>query len=122
MEISGVKENIVRETPLVPEKRPAEKPVPPKREEPVPAPKEVPKVDLAKNEKAVEALTEHLNTLMKSMSYSLQFTVDRERGQVVVKVLDGEGKMIRRIPPEGMGDLAGICSGKTGIMVNEILK
>ena len=121
MEISGVKENIFRETPLVSEKRPAEKPTPPKKE-PAPVPKDSPKVDLAKNEKAVEALTEHLNTFMKSMSYSLQFILDRENGQVVVKVLDGEGKVIRRIPPESMGDLAGIGSGKTGIVVNEILK
>ena len=121
MEISGVKENIFRETPLVSEKRPAEKPTPPKKE-PDPVPKDSPKVDLAKNEKAVEALTEHLNTFMKSMNYSLQFILDRENGQVVVKVLDGEGKVIRRIPPESMGDLASIGAGKTGIVVNEILK
>jgi len=121
MEISRIKENILREAPPLPEKRPAEKPKPPK-EEPVPVSKEFLKIDLAKEEKAVQALTENLNSVMKSMNYSLQFVLDKENGLVGVKVLDGEGKVVRRIPPESMGELAGNVGAKTGIVVNETLK
>ena len=121
MEIPGIKENPFREAPPLSEKKPAEKPVPP-REEPVPVQKEFPKIDLARNEKAVKALAESLNSFMKSMSYSLQFVPDKESGRVVVKVLDGEGNVVRRIPPESLGELADNLGAKTGIVVNETLK
>ena len=121
MEIPGIKENPFREAPPLSEKKPAEKPVPP-REEPVPVQKEFPKIDLARNEKAVKALAESLNSFMKSMSYSLQFVPDRENGRVVVKVLDSDGKVVRQIPPESLGELADNVGAKTGIVVNETLK
>jgi uncharacterized FlaG/YvyC family protein len=121
MEIPGIKENPFREAPPLSEKKPAEKPVPP-REEPVSVQKEFPKIDLARNEKAVKALAESLNSFMKSMSYSLQFVPDRENGRVVVKVLDSDGKVVRQIPPESLGELADNVGAKTGIVVNETLK
>ena len=121
MEIPGIKENIFREAPPLSEKRPVEKPKLPK-EEPVPAHKEFTKIDLADNEQAVKVLTDHLNSFMQTMNYSLQFVLDKENGRVVVKVLDGEGKVVRLVPPEAMGELAGNVGAKTGIVVNETLK
>ena len=121
MEILGIKESTFREAPPLSEKKPAEKPVPP-REEPAPVPKEFTKIDFARDEKAVKALTDSLNSFMKSMNFSLQFVPDKESGRVVVKVLDGEGNVVRRIPPESLGELAENVGAKTGIMVNETLK
>ena len=112
---------MLREAPPLSEKRPVQKPEPPK-EEPVPADIEITKTDLAATEKAAKALTENLNSFVKSMSYSLQFVSDTENGRVVVKVLDGEGKVIRSIPPESAEELAGSGGTKTGILVNETLK
>ncbi|MFH1148179.1 MAG: flagellar protein FlaG [Pseudomonadota bacterium] len=71
------------------------------------------------HEEAVRKLAEGLNKFMNDMSYSLQFIPDKEDGGVVVKVLDNEGRVIRRIPPEEMASISAKVGSKTGLLVNE---
>lgn len=74
------------------------------------------------HEKAIEKLAESLNRFMESMCYELQFVPDKEEGRVIVKVLDGEGKLIRRIPPEGMAELSSKIGSDIGLLVNTTLE
>jgi len=53
-------------------------------------------------EETIKRLTERINDVIDAMHYSIQFVVDREAGGVVIKVVDSDGKLIRRIPPEIM--------------------
>ena len=122
MEILGVKENLYREAPQISVQKQADKPEPPKEPEKPAPPPEVPKVNPAPSEETIKALTENLNSFMRSMSYSLQFVLDKENGQVVIKVLDGEGKVIRRIPPEAMTSLSSSMGSSVGMVVNETLE
>lgn len=121
MEILGLKDSPVREAPSLPGKKPAEKPEL-WGEKQVPAPKESTQIDLSRNEKAIQALTENLNSFMKTMRYSLQFVPSRESGRLVVRVLDGDGKVVRQIPPEAMEALAAKLGSGIGLVVNEILE
>jgi uncharacterized FlaG/YvyC family protein len=123
MEILGIKENLQRE-PL-----PAAAPNPGVRAAPVregektgSPPPEIPKVHVQNNEEAAKALAEHMNSFMQSMRYSLQFVVDRDNNQVIIKVLDGEGNLVRQIPPEALAELSRRSGDGTGIVVNQTLE
>lgn len=70
------------------------------------------------NEEAIKALTERLNHFMKSLRFNLQFIPDRESGEVVIKVYDGDGNLIRRIPPEVMGLLSSEFGSDIGLLLN----
>jgi uncharacterized FlaG/YvyC family protein len=59
---------------------------------------------------------------MKNMRYSIQFVMDKENGQVIIKVLDGEGNLIRRIPPEAMNALSSRIGDSIGMVVNQTLE
>ncbi len=115
MEIMEIKENIARS--LNPE--PFPKPV--HRELKLALP-EAPEEPVRRIEEDIHALAEKMNQSLQDMRYSLQFVPDMESGQVVIKVLDGEGEVIRRIPPEFMAQLAAKVGDNTGSVVNERLE
>ncbi len=70
------------------------------------------------HERAIHALTERLNQFMKSSRFNLQFIPDQEAGGVVIKVYDGNGNLIRRIPPEVMELLSSEFGDHIGILLN----
>ncbi len=50
---------------------------------------------------AVRQAVEHISAFVKSSQRNLEFSLDRETGIMVVKVVDTEsGEVIRQIPPE----------------------
>ncbi len=54
-----------------------------------------------------QALAEHFNQLAQQSGRELNFSVDQESDQLVIKVMDsGTGKVIRQIPSEEMLRLA----------------
>jgi uncharacterized FlaG/YvyC family protein len=123
MEILGIKENLLRDPPQAAMPKVPDKPEPAKEgERPVSPPPELPKVNVQANEEAAKVLTEHINTFMQNMRYSLQFVTDRQNGRIVIKVLDGEGNLIRRIPPEAMNALSSRIGDSIGMVVNETLE
>jgi len=70
------------------------------------------------SEEAIRRLTENINQMLKDMSFSLQFVPNREAGQVVIKVLDGDGKLIRQIPPEEIASLSSNLGEGVGFLLN----
>ena len=53
------------------------------------------------NGKEIEDAVTNLNDFAQSVNRQLQFTVDKESGKTIVKVIDAEtGETIRDIPPE----------------------
>jgi uncharacterized FlaG/YvyC family protein len=123
MEILGVKENPQRDLPQAAVPKLGDKPSPAREGEKSGAPPpELPKVSVQSNEETAKALTEQLNTFMQNMRYSLQFVVDRQNDQVIIKVLDGEGKLVRQIPPEALAELSQKGGDSTGMVVNKTLE
>lgn len=72
-------------------------------------------------EEIVQQLAENLNQIMRSINYNLQFIPDREAGVVIIKVLDGNGKLIRQIPPEAFLSLSSRIGESIGIFINSKL-
>ena len=71
------------------------------------------------NEEAIKDLTENINQFMKTMNYSLKFVPDHEAGTVVIKVLDGKGKVVRQIPPESLVEFSSKIESRSGLIINE---
>jgi len=123
MEILGIKENLLRDPPQAAMPKVPDKPEPAKEgEKPVSPPPELPRVNVQANEETAKALAEHINSFMRNMRYSIQFVMDKEDGQVIIKVLDGEGNLIRRIPPEAMSALSSRIGDSIGMVVNQTLE
>lgn len=56
---------------------------------------------------SLESALESVNSHMKSMQRDLQFSLDKELGRTIVKVVDSDsGKTIRQIPEDVFLDLA----------------
>ncbi len=119
MEIPALKDALIQSTPSEPLSKDPQK-----------TPKSlvvegVPVVSLekvtGKQEEAIQQLAENLNQIMKSINYNLQFIPDREAGVVIIKVLDGNGKVIRQIPPEAILSLSSRIGESIGIFINSKL-
>lgn len=76
---------------------------------------------VSEQEETIRELAENLNRFMKSIDYNLQFIPDREAGIVIIKVLDGNGKVIRQIPPEAIRSLSSRIGESIGILLNSKL-
>ncbi len=72
-------------------------------------------------EKSIEHLVENLNQIMEQIDYHLKFIPDREAGMVIIKVLDGNGKVIRQIPPEAILSISSRIGESIGILINSKL-
>ena len=116
MELKGIKENKEEILPLF-IREPIQRP--PKESDQVDPEflKEISKI----KEEDIQELVDSINRAMKAMNYSLQFVPDREGGAVVIKVLDGGGKIIRQIPPEAILSLSSKFGENLGFLINEKL-
>ncbi len=74
------------------------------------------------NEEATRALTEHINEFLQTMNYSLKFIPEKDGKEIVIKVLDGQGNLVRRIPPDAMTALSEHLSEDIGLIINKILE
>ena len=72
----------------------------------------------AVNEETIRKLAENINQILKAMSFSLQFIPGREAGQIIIKILDGDGKLIRQIPPEEIVSLSSNIGEGVGLLLN----
>ena len=77
--------------------------------------KPVPKVHIS------EALMKALNNDMKALrQVGLQFSVHKDTGKIVVRVVDKDtGKLIRQIPPQELLDLASKLEEMIGILFDK---
>ncbi len=69
-------------------------------------------------EESIEGLATRIKEAAADMRFNLRFVVDKQGGEVVIKVLDGEGKVVRQIPPEAMAELAKSLGVDAGLLVN----
>ena len=74
------------------------------------------------NEDAIKQLAENLNRFMQDMNYSIQFVPDKESGAVIIKVVDGKGKVIRQIPPDAFAGLSSNMGEGIGLILNKMLE
>lgn len=72
-------------------------------------------------EETIRQLAENLNQFMRSINYNLQFIPDRKAGIVIIKVVDGNGNVIRQIPPEAIQSLSSKIGESIGILLNSKL-
>jgi uncharacterized FlaG/YvyC family protein len=70
---------------------------------------------------AIKGFVESVNQIIKAMRYNIQFVVDREAGGVIIKVVDSEGNLIRRIPPEGLASFSSETGADPGLLLNREL-
>ena len=119
MDILLVKDSVFEELPPLSVKKQTDKPAL-SLEKKSPPPGELSKTESKADEGTLKAVAEGINNFLKKMQYTLQFVVDKENGDVTIKVLDENGKLIRQIPPEAMAALAQQRDG-TGMILNETL-
>jgi flagellar protein FlaG len=70
------------------------------------------------NEEAIRKLIENINQMLSTMNFSLQFVLNREAEQVIIKVLDSQGNLIRQIPPEAVTSLSSNLEEGLGLLFN----
>jgi uncharacterized FlaG/YvyC family protein len=119
MEILAVKEGVVAEPPPLLAKKQVQKPDEPQAKKGS-TPTELPKTEPKATEEDLKALADGINNFLKKMQYTLQFVVDKKNGDITIKVMDENGKLVRQIPPEAMAALSQQGDG-TGMILNETL-
>lgn len=119
MDTPVIKEALVRSILQELSPRFSKKPAEPKETKPAAA-SSVKEVTM-EQEMAARKLAESLNEFVRSIGYSLQFIPDREAGLVVIKVLDGEGNVVRQIPPEALQSLSSAIGENIGVLINSKL-
>ncbi len=71
-----------------------------------PAPAETGKQKVEKNGEQLGAMVEHLNNFVQQVQRELQFSIDDDNGEVVIKVVDARSKkVVREIPPEQIREM-----------------
>ncbi|SNB46996.1 flagellar protein FlaG [Geobacter sp. DSM 9736] len=74
----------------------------------------------AQEEKQLEDATKKINEFVKGLSSTLQFSVDKETGKTVVKVIEKEtGEVIRQIPSEEMLQIAKAIDTLQGLIIRK---
>jgi len=76
--------------------------------------------DMANLEQAVQESVEKLNGFIRPYVTSLQFSVDKDLGKVVVKIMDNETKeVIKQIPSEDVLALTKALGKVSGLIVKQ---
>ena len=74
----------------------------------------------AEEEKKLKDAADKANEFVKSINQELQFSVDKDTGQTVVKVMDKQsGDVIRQIPSEEMLELAKAMDTIQGLIIRK---
>jgi flagellar protein FlaG len=87
----------------VPQPAPADKTQTAERKDPAPDGQKLPPdaAEQAKDEKLVESVVSRISDFVQRFQRDLHFTVDKDSGRTVIKVIDSETeKLIRQIPAE----------------------
>ena len=78
------------------------------------------KLEAAQQEARLKVATQQLNDFMKRTSIELNFSIDTDAKQVVVKVLNGQtGELIRQIPSEEALRLAKAMDTLQGLIIQK---
>ena len=66
----------------------------------------------------INQLAESANQVAESMNHSIQFVVNRDSGKVVINVVDSEGNVICKIPPEALKSTTSGMDANRGLLLN----
>ncbi|GAW92909.1 flagellar protein FlaG [Calderihabitans maritimus] len=71
---------------------------------------------------SLESSVRQLNQMVETFNIQLRFKIDRESGEIVVLVIDkAKDKIIRRIPPDKIINLAAQMQHMVGLLVDELI-
>lgn len=70
------------------------------------------------NQKVIKNLFYRIRDFAKDNQISLKFVLEKDLGLVIIKVYDGEGNIIRQIPPEEVLALSAELEKKKGFLLN----
>jgi flagellar protein FlaG len=77
-------------------------------------------VSPAEEEEMLKDATDKANEFVKTMNQELQFSVDKDTGKTVVKVIDTESReLIRQIPPDEMLAIAKAFDTLKGLIIRK---
>jgi flagellar protein FlaG len=68
---------------------------------------------------SVEDVAEALGAVAKVLDRKLSFKVDDETGRIMIQVKDGEGNIIRSIPPEDIRNMRESMGSLVGLIYND---
>lgn len=69
---------------------------------------------------ALKQVANQINDFLKASDSDLQFTVDRESGQVVVRIVDAQTQdLIRQIPSDEMLAIAHALDRMSGLLIDQ---
>ena len=69
---------------------------------------------------SVKNLVDSLNEAMRVINTSISFSIDKDTGKTVIKVMDSDTKkLIRQIPPEDMLRVAARIQDLVGVLYDE---
>lgn len=70
------------------------------------------------SQKAIESLAVRINEFARNNRFSLKFIPEKEKGMVIIKIFDGEGNLVRQIPPEEILALSAELTKQKGFLLN----
>ncbi|MFA9461488.1 flagellar protein FlaG [Thiohalorhabdus methylotrophus] len=72
------------------------------------------------DEESLKEVQKRINEALDKLRFNLNFSIDREVDELVVKVVDPDTReVVREIPPEEMRELAKRMEEVTGILLDE---
>jgi uncharacterized FlaG/YvyC family protein len=74
------------------------------------------------DKEALQAVIDSINQFTETIRFTLKFIPNEKPGMAMIEVLDADGKVIRRIPPEALVELSSKIESSIGMFVNEILE
>lgn len=66
----------------------------------------------------LDKMVDELNSFIQDVRRELRFSVDRDSGRTVIKVIDSESQeVIRQIPPEDVKGMTELLDGRSGLLM-----
>ena len=66
----------------------------------------------------LDKMVDDLNSFIQDVRRELRFSVDRDSGQTIIKVIDSKSQqVVRQIPPEDIVGMAELLDGRSGLLM-----
>jgi uncharacterized FlaG/YvyC family protein len=79
-------------------------------------------LNVLKNEKLIEKISQRIKEVLKQMDYSIQFLFDKQSKMTIIKILNSEGKVVREIPPSEIRRISSDIERLGGLIFDEIVE
>ena len=66
----------------------------------------------------LDKMVDDLNSFIQDVRRELRFSVDRDSGQTIIKVIDSKSQqVVRQIPPDDIVGMAELLDGRSGLLM-----